>query len=128
MPLATLADIKHAARIDPDITEHDWVIPGLIESATAMIEQACNVPVGWFESASARGYPAARRTCIVLCARWVDEPSLDPGPILRSAMLYPALYPGDMPTLPAVTIPAGALGLAGAGALGLDGAGILVLS
>ena len=130
MPLCTVAEVKHAARVDADITEHDATIPELISAAAEMIEQVCGVPPGWFEAlgSSARGYPAARRTCIVLCARWVDEPSLDPGPILRSAMLYPALYPGDMPTLPAVTIPAGALGLAGAGALGLDGAGILVLS
>lgn len=125
MPLATVAEVKHAARVDADITEHDATIPELIESATVMIEQECNVPSGWFESAAVRGYPAARRTCIVLCARWVDEPSLDPGPILRSAMLYSALYPGDMPTISAPTIPAGALAI-DAGALGID-AGMLVL-
>lgn len=125
MPLATLADIRHAARIDPDITEHDWVIPGLIESATTMIEQACNVPVGWFESTAVRGYPAARRCCIALAALWVDEPDCDPGPLLRSAMLWPAIYHGDMPTLTASVIPDGALAIS-SGVLGID-AGMLVL-
>lgn len=127
MPLCTVAEVKHAARVDADITEHDATIPELISAATVMIEQECNVPSGWFEvlGSSARGYQAARRTCIVLCARWVDEPSLDPGPILRSAMLYSALYPGDMPTISAPTIPAGALAI-DAGALGID-AGMLVL-
>ena len=135
MPLCTAAEVKHAARVDADITEHDTTIPELIAAATEMIEQACNVPAGWFAAlgTAARGYPAARRTCIVLCARWVDEPSLDPGPILSSAMLWPALWPGDMPelptsTIPTSTIPAGAIGLAGAGAIGLAGAGVLVLA
>lgn len=130
MPLCTVAEVKHAARVDADITEHDATIPELISAATEMIEQTCNVPSGWFGAVgtAARGYPAARRTCIVLCARWVDEPSLDPGPILRSAMLWPALWPGDMPELPTTTIPTGAIGLAGAGAIGLAGAGVLVLA
>lgn len=130
MPLCTVAEVKHAARVDADITEHDTTIPELIAAATEMIEQACNVPAGWFAAlgTAARGYPAARHTCIVLCARWVDEPSLDPGPILSSAMLCPALWLGDMPELPTATIPAGAIGLSGAGALGLSGAGILILS
>ncbi len=129
MPLCTVADVKHASRVDADITEHDEAIPGMIAEATAVIEQACNVPLGWFDAIgpAARGYAAAQGVCIALCARWVDERYMDPTPILRSGRLLPA-YHGQMPSLPAATIPAGAVGLSGAGALALAGAGVLVIA
>lgn len=129
MPLCTVAEIKHAARVDADITEHDAMIPMRIAQATAQIEQHSNVPRGWFEAMgpSARGYESARWACIALCARWIDEPSMLPDAILNSRGLDEAYY-GDMPTLPTSTIPAGAIGLSGLGALHLDGAGLLVLA
>lgn len=103
MPLCTLADVKHAARLDSDQPEHDTAIPGLIEVATVEIEQQCNVPEGWFDQPSRpRGWAAARQCAIALCALRIDDPMADGAQLLNSSMLWAARYPGQMPTIPDV--------------------------
>lgn len=103
MPLCTLADVKHAARLDSDQPEHDAAIPGLIEVATVEIEQQCNVPEGWFDQLPRpRGYAAARQCAIALCALRIDDPMADGAQLLSSSMLWAARYPGQMPTIPPI--------------------------
>lgn len=126
MPLCTVADVKLAARIDPDLTEWDAEIPGLIASATEQIEQCCNVPPNWFDQSPApRGTAAARRACIALAALQLDDPGHDPAKILAGPMLWPAIWYGDMPTIPADAAPIGAL-LIGGGYLTLPAGSLAI--
>lgn len=129
MPLCTVADVKTAARVDPDLTEWDAEIPHLIASATDEIEQECNVPAGWFEQEPApRGTHAARRACIAIAAKQLDDPVFDARQILAGPLLWPAKWYGDTAaTFPPVAItPVGAIGTP-AGWLSI-GAGPLILT
>lgn len=127
MPLCTVADVKTAARIDPDLTEWDAEIPHLIAAATEQIEHECNVPAGWFDQSPAvRGTSAARRACIAISAKLVDDPTFDPRPILAGPLLWPARWYGDAPTLSTSIAPTGHLLISG-GWLTL-GAGALTLT
>lgn len=119
MPLCTVADVKTAARVDPDLTEWDAEIPHLIASATDEIEQECNVPPGWFDQEPApRGTNAARRACIAIAAKQLDDPVFDARQILAGPLLWPARWYGDTPTISAA--PLGAL-LIGGGYLTTSG-------
>lgn len=100
MPLCTVADVKIAARVDPDLTEWDAEIPHLIAAATDEIEQCCNVPAMWFEQAvPPRGYSAARRACIAIAAHRLDAPDWDARKVLSGSLLWSAAYFGDTPAI-----------------------------
>ncbi len=115
MPLCTVADVKIAARVDPDLVEWDAEIPPLIDAATDEIEQCCNVPAGWFDQSPApRGIAAARRACIAIAAHRLDAPDWDAYKILRGSLLWPATYFGDTPSIPTPPpAPTGALMIGG---------------
>jgi hypothetical protein len=107
MPLCTVADVKTAARVDPDLTEWDAEIPHLIAAATEEVEQCCNVPAGWFDQAIApRGIAAARRACIALAALRLDDPQFDARKILSGSLLWSATWYDETPTIGAVIDPA----------------------
>jgi hypothetical protein len=127
MPLCTVADVKMAARVDPDLTEWDAEIPHLIASATSVIEGICGYPRGWWDQEPAPDwYADARWACIAIAARTLDDPSFDASAILSSQRMTNARNFGDMPTLPVDITPTGAL-LIGGGYLTI-GAGSLVLT
>lgn len=127
MPLCTVADIKLAARIDGDITDHDAVIPDLIDEVTEIIESRCRVPAGWFDQVPRPpGWRGVKRCCIAVVALLVHDAAADIDALLGSAMLDGARHYGAMPALTSSVIPDGALAIS-SGVLSIS-AGLLVLS